>query len=164
MEDARTVYLATPAPEEIADGLASRINATVGTLNEDGSIHLAFVLFLWHEERFWFETSSTTRKVRNIERDPTASIAIDGPGFMVLAEGTGRIVRGEQAATVNGMIRAKYLTPDAAESVGAAWSTVDDVAVEVTPQTWRSWSNAALMELSSRHADGLPRSEWWVRD
>jgi hypothetical protein len=133
--DARTVYLATPAPEAVADGLASRLNATVGTLNEDGSIHLAFVLFLWHEERFWFETSSMTRKVRNIERDATTSIAIDGPGFMVLAEGSGRVVRGRQAEEVNGMLRAKYLTPGAAERVGAAWATVDDVAVEVTP--WR---------------------------
>ena len=160
--DAHTVYSAQPAPEQIESGLDARLNATVGTKNEDGSIHLAFVLFLWHDDRFWFETSSTTRKARNLERDATASIAIDGGGFMVLAEGHGRVVRGPRAEEINRMIRAKYLTEAAAGTVGEAWATVDDVAVEITPERWRSWSSGPLMQLSADHAGDLPMQDWWA--
>ena len=39
-----------------------RLAATVETLNEDGSIHLAYVLFLHEDDRLYFETSSVTRK------------------------------------------------------------------------------------------------------
>lgn len=162
--DAHTIYSAKPAPDEIRSGLDARLTATVGTHNEDGSIHLAFVLFLWHDDRFWFETSSTTRKARNLGRDATASIAIDGPGFMVLAEGHGRLVQGARAEEVNDRLRRKYLTEAAAGPVGSAWASVDDVAVEITPVRWRSWSNSKLMELSAAHAGELPMQDWWIGD
>ncbi|HEY1387810.1 MAG TPA: hypothetical protein VGF38_04630 [Ktedonobacterales bacterium] len=41
MDEARQVYRARPTTEEIADVLSQRLEAAVGTLNEDGSIHLA---------------------------------------------------------------------------------------------------------------------------
>jgi hypothetical protein len=56
---------AHPTDGEIADVLAQRLVATVGTLNEDGSIHLAYVLFLHEDGRLYLETSSVTRKARN---------------------------------------------------------------------------------------------------
>jgi hypothetical protein len=46
MADAKQVYRAQPTPDEIEDVLALRATATVGTPNEDGSVHLAFVIFL----------------------------------------------------------------------------------------------------------------------
>jgi hypothetical protein len=49
MADAEQVYRARPTSEGIADVLAGRLVATVGTHNEDGSIHLAYVLFLHHD-------------------------------------------------------------------------------------------------------------------
>jgi hypothetical protein len=42
MADATTVYRAHPTQAEIDDVLALRGSAAVGTLNEDGSIHLAY--------------------------------------------------------------------------------------------------------------------------
>ncbi len=160
--DARDVYLAKPPPEAIAEQLLKPINAGVGTLNPDGSIHLAYVLFLWENERFYFETASMTKKVRNIRKRPTASFAIDPPGFMAMAEGTGRVIAGEGAHEINGRLRAKYLTPEALDGVGSAWNTIDDVAVEITPLNWRSWSSEALTELSKESAGGVPPADWWV--
>jgi hypothetical protein len=39
--DASDIYLAKAAPERIQQQLKRPINATIGTLNADGSIHLA---------------------------------------------------------------------------------------------------------------------------
>jgi hypothetical protein len=160
--DAKDVYLAKPADSEIEAQLLRPINSVVGTLNPDGSIHLAFVLFLWENGKFYFETASMTKKARNVKRDPTASFAIDPPGFMAMAEGEGRLITGPQAHEINGKIRAKYLTEDAVESVGNAWGTIDDCSVEITPRRWRSWSSAALTSLSAEAAGDLSPDEWWV--
>lgn len=162
--DASDVYLAKAAPEAIEQHLERRINATIGTLNPDGSIHLAFVLFLWENGRLYFETASITRKARNIAARPTASFAFEGKGFMAMAEGVGRLITGSEAHAINGRLRRKYLTAPAAETVGAAWGTVDDVAVEITPKKWRSWSNEVLSELGRDSAGDLPQSDWWVPD
>lgn len=160
--DAEGVYLAKPPPEAIAAQLLRPINAVVGTLNPEGSIHLAYVLFLWENERFYFETASMTKKVRNILARPTASFAIDPPGFMAMAEGTGRVIEGDEAHAINDRLRSKYLTPEARAGVGSAWGTVDDVAVEITPHKWRSWSSAALTKMSQEAAGDLPPEKWWV--
>ena len=160
--DASDVYSAQPAPETIEQHLARPINATVGTLNPDGSIHLAFVLFLWENGRFYFETASRTRKARNIAVRPTASFAFEGKGFMAMAEGVGRLIDGDDAHAINRRLRQKYLTEGAVDTVGAAWGTVDDVAIEITPSRWRSWSNKILRELSAEAAGELPPDEWWV--
>lgn len=160
--DASEVYLAKPPPDAIEQHLAKPINATVGTLNPDGSIHLAFVLFLWENDRFYFETASQTRKARNVAANPTASFAFEGVGFMAMAEGTARLIEGDEAHAINGRLRQKYLTKAAAETVGAAWGTVDDVSIEITPSRWRSWSNKALGELSRAAAPDLDPSEWWI--
>ncbi len=160
--DAADVYLAKPPPDAIDAQLALPINATVGTLNPDGSIHLAFVLFLWEKGRFYFETASMTRKAKNVAARPTASFAIEGKGFMAMAEGVGRIVEADEAAALNHRLREKYLTAEAVDTVGAAWGTVDDVAVEITPTRWRSWSNEGLRELSMAAAEDLPPEQWWV--
>jgi hypothetical protein len=47
--DAEDIYLAKAAPEKIEQHLKRPIDATIGTLNSDGSIHLAFGLFLWED-------------------------------------------------------------------------------------------------------------------
>jgi len=162
--DAHDVYLAKPAPEAIEEHLGRRINATIGTLNPDGSIHLAFVLFLWEEGKLYFETASMTKKARNVAARPTASFAFEGRGFMAMAEGVARIIGGDEAHAINGRLRQKYLTEPAAATVGEAWGTVDDISVEITPTKWRSWSNRALGEMGQDSAGELPPSEWWRSD
>jgi len=160
--DASDVYLSAPAPEAIEQHLQRPLKCTVGTLNPDGSIHLAFVLFLWENGKLYFETASMTKKARNVAARPTISFAFEsGTGFMAMAEGIGRIIKGEEALAINHRLRQMHLTDAAVDTVGAAWGTVDDVAVEITPTRWRSWSNDVLHELSGEAAGDLPPSEWW---
>lgn len=159
--DAADVYLARPSDDDIERQLKRNINAVVGTLNPDGTIHLAFVLFLWQDGKFYFETSSMTKKARNVAASPTASFAIDPPGFMAMAEGVARIIDGDEAHRINRTLREKYLV-EAARGVGDAWESIDDIAIEITPHKWRSWSSEALVALSAEGADGLSPDEWWI--
>ena len=145
MATAREIYRADATMEEIEDLLTKRLNATIGTLNSDGSIHLAYVIFLYEEGRFYFETSSVTRKARNVGARPTASLIVQGSvssGRHIMAEneGTARLLGGDEAREVNRRLRAKYITDDALDRVDNAWNEFDDVAIEITPgPRWRSW-------------------------
>src|SRR5687768_14807569 len=144
MTNADEVYQAHPTAEEIADVLAQRLTAAVGTVNADGSVHLAHVIFLFADERLFFETASTTRKARNAERRGHLSMLIQGRAqtgrhLMVAAEGTARVVHGDEAHRINHRLRAKYIKPSALEGVDRAWGALDDVAVELVPSRWRSW-------------------------
>ncbi|MGZ5352477.1 MAG: pyridoxamine 5'-phosphate oxidase family protein [Actinomycetota bacterium] len=81
MATAAEVYRFRPDPDEIADVLSKRVVATVGTTNADGSIHLAYVLFLFEDDRILIETSSVTRKARNVAsvRPPRSSCRVGPP-------------------------------------------------------------------------------------
>jgi general stress protein 26 len=76
--DAERVYRARPTAEEIADVLSQRLTAAVGTGNEDGSVHLAYVLFTYTDGRLYFETSSVTRKARNAAQRGHLSMLVPG--------------------------------------------------------------------------------------
>lgn len=57
------------------------------TLNEDGSPHVTAVGALWLDGAFWFQTGATTRKGRNVVRDPRCSVAVSVRGADVVVEG-----------------------------------------------------------------------------
>jgi hypothetical protein len=50
--------------------LGHRQSAAAGTLNEDGSIHLAYVILLYEDGRLYLEAASVTRKARNAAARP----------------------------------------------------------------------------------------------
>jgi hypothetical protein len=149
MASATEVYRTHPTDAEIASVLEQREIATLGTLNPDGSIHLAYVIFLHVDGRFWVETSSVTRKARNLRERPTATLLIPGRveharTVMVSVEGTGRILDGAEAQDRNRQVLAKYATDQALDGLHRAWSRIDDVSIEITPIRTRSWTNTLL--------------------
>ena len=165
MSDAERVYRARPTDEEIADVLGQRLVASVGTLNRDGSIHLAYVIFEHHDDKVYFETSSVTRKARNAERTGTASVLVQGQAatgrsLMVSFEGAARVIHGAEAHEANRRLRAKYIKADALAELDDAWAKLDDVAVEITPQRRRSWLSAVLHEETQRQIS-VPYDQMW---
>jgi hypothetical protein len=166
VDDVERVYKAQPSADEINDVLGKRVAAAVGTLNEDGSIHLAYVLFLHDDGRLYFETSSITRKARNAERRGWTSMLIQGQAstgrmLMVTAEGKAQVHRGPKAHEINRRLRAKYLKPEALDAVDRVWAALDDVAIEITPGRWRSWTGSALHEATQKELD-LPYDDAWL--
>jgi hypothetical protein len=71
-----------PAP----DALNSR-TTWLSTVNEDGSPHVTPVGALWLDDTFWFQTGASTRKARNVARDPRCSIAVSIRDADLVVEG-----------------------------------------------------------------------------
>jgi PPOX class probable F420-dependent enzyme len=168
MADAKAVYRAHPTQEEIDDVLAQRVSAAVGTLNDDGSVHLAYVIFLFVDGKLYLETSSTTVKARNAAARPTASMLVQGVAgsgrhLMVEAEGPARVLSGDEAQAANHRLRAKYIKPEALEAIDRAWGRLDDVSIEISPTRWRSWTGGLLHEETQRELD-IPYDDAWIPD
>jgi hypothetical protein len=72
----------TPAP----DGMNAR-TTWLSTINEDGSPHITAVGALWMDGTFWFQTGASTRKGRNVARDPRCSVAVSILDADVVIEG-----------------------------------------------------------------------------
>ncbi|MEV0290813.1 MULTISPECIES: pyridoxamine 5'-phosphate oxidase family protein [unclassified Kribbella] len=156
LTDAKQVYRAHPTDAEVAEVLAMREVATVGTLNEDGSIHLAYVVFLHEAGRLYFETSSVTRKARNAAGRGHASMLVQGrastgTSLMVAAEGDAAVITGPRAHEINERLRAKYIRPEALGGINQAWGPIDDIAVEIVPRTWRSWTSSPFRTRTQRY-------------
>lgn len=170
MATARDIYRAAATMEEIEDLLTKRLNATIGTLNEDGSIHLAYVIFLYEEGRFYCETASLTRKARNVKARSTASFIVQGKvssGRSVMAEneGTARLIGGDEARAINRRLRAKYITAAALDQVDNAWNEFDDVAIEIAPgPRWRSWCGELFSEQTAEAMGGTMKGVWLPDD
>jgi hypothetical protein len=75
----------TPGSAPAADAMNSR-TTWLCTLNSDGSPHVTAVGALWMDDAFWFQTGST-RKGRNVARDPRCSLAVSVRDADVVIEG-----------------------------------------------------------------------------
>jgi hypothetical protein len=93
----------TAVAEKLEAGSAPATDAVnsrttwLSTVNEDGSPHLTAVGAIWLDGAFWFQTG-TTRKGRNVARDPRCSLAVSVRDADVVIEGDAVPVT--EAATV----------------------------------------------------------------
>ena len=132
--------------DELRALLTERRYATLATHDPDGLIHLTPVWFLFDNDRFFFESFSGSRKIKNLQQNPSASVIVDarqpGSESWVAASGTCEILGGEEAATVNALIRHRYLTQVALADarIEPVFAVTDDVTVRLTPARWRSWA------------------------
>ena len=136
--------------DELRILLAERRYAILATHDPDDVIHLTPVWFMFDNGRFFFESSSDSRKVQNLRRNPAASVIVDArrPGNekWVSASGQAEVFGGEESSVVNSLVRHRYLTHEALadEQVEPVYAASDDVTIGLTPQKWRSWSAEAL--------------------
>ena len=131
--------------EELRSFLRGRRYAVLATSDPDGGSHLTPIWFLFEDDRFYFASSSGSRKVKNVERSLSASVVVDArePGRerWVSASGRAEILRDGAAESINARIRRRYLAPQALDGpIEAALRESDDVTVRLTPMAWRSWA------------------------
>jgi len=81
---ARLAAGVTQAPDT---GGPNRHTCWLATINADGSPHVTGIGAKWHDGAFWFETGETSRKGRNVARDPRCSISVATHEFDVTVEG-----------------------------------------------------------------------------
>ena len=140
--------------DELRSFLGGRRYAVLATHGPDGGSHLTPIWFLFEDDRFYFASSSGSRKVKNVERDVSASVVVDArePGRerWVSASGSVEILRDGEAQSINARIRRRYLTPEALDGpIEAALAGSDDVTLRLTPTAWRSWA-APLVDSPER--------------
>lgn len=74
-------------------GGPDRHTCWLATVDADGSPHLTGIGALWVDGTFWFETGATTRKGRNLARDPRCTLSVAADDFDLVVEGEARAVR-----------------------------------------------------------------------
>jgi hypothetical protein len=77
------------APET---GGPNRHTFWLGTINPDGSPHVTGVGVLWLDGAFWISTGETSRKGRNLGRDPRCTMSVALDRFDLVAEGEAHLV------------------------------------------------------------------------
>jgi nitroimidazol reductase NimA-like FMN-containing flavoprotein (pyridoxamine 5'-phosphate oxidase superfamily) len=51
--------------------------ARIGTLNDDGTVHLAPIYYKYQDGEFMLATQVASRKIRNIQRNPKVTLLVD---------------------------------------------------------------------------------------
>jgi PPOX class probable F420-dependent enzyme len=83
----------------------------VTTTWADGRPHLTPVWGAWLDDAVWFSCSPTSRKTKNLERDPRCSIATDNPYEPVIVEArAARTSDGTAVRAFTDAVNAKYET------------------------------------------------------
>lgn len=86
-----TDRLAQDITQAPGTGGPNRHTCWLATINADGSPHVNGIGAEWHDGTFWFETGSTTRKGRNLARDPRCSLSLATEQFDVTIQGTAEL-------------------------------------------------------------------------
>jgi PPOX class probable F420-dependent enzyme len=73
-------------------GGPNRHTCWLATVNPDGSPHVTGVGAIWADGAFWFETGRTSRKGRNLARDPRCSLSLATDEFDLVIEGEARLI------------------------------------------------------------------------
>jgi PPOX class probable F420-dependent enzyme len=125
--------------------LALRLVSVLATLEPDGSVHAVPMWFAHEDEAILLATGSRSRKVRDLERDPRATLVVHDsrPGFEVCGAsicGTVEIVRGARAESLVDVVHRRYVSPEGERLPGAAaFLASDDAALRLTPSTAVTW-------------------------
>jgi len=130
--------------------LRGRYVATLATENQDGSIHLTAVWYIFESGSLFVATSSKTQKARNVVARPKASLMVDSrtPGTErgVTASGKVGVISGEQSQEINRRIHSRYMSAAAISDphIGPVFASFDDVTIRLTPVSWITWDMAVL--------------------
>jgi PPOX class probable F420-dependent enzyme len=73
-------------------GGPDRHTCWLATIDADGSPHVTGLGALWVDGSFWFETGETSRKGRNLARDPRCTLSVSTHEFDLVVEGTAAVV------------------------------------------------------------------------
>lgn len=69
-------------PEEAAEFLAAQRTVSLATLGEDGWPHVTALWYVLRDSEPWIFTYGKSQKVRNLERDPRATLLVeDGESY-----------------------------------------------------------------------------------
>jgi PPOX class probable F420-dependent enzyme len=149
--------LAAPLVREL---VAQRIVAVLGTLNDDGSIHVVPMWFADAGDALVLATGRASRKVRNLERDSRATLMLHDSraGFEVFGvsmSGRAEIVRAPAAQPLVDRVHRKYVSRDGSRLPPVAeFLASDDVALRFVPERALLWDERPSLAATALTAAG----------
>jgi len=130
--------------------LTGRLIASLGTENEDRSIHLTAVWYLFEGGCLYVATSSRSRKARNVLSRPKASLMVDtrtpASERGLVGVCTAEVIRGESSKQINARIHRRYMSEAAMADprAGGTMAAMDDITLKLTPTGWYTWDMRVL--------------------
>jgi len=153
--------------------LAARLVGVLATLDPDGSVHAVPMWLSGEGGEIVLATGSRSRKARNLERDPRATLVLHDsrPGAEVCGaslRGRVEIVRGADAAPLVTRVHRRYIEQEGLRlSEVEAFLSLDDVALRFHPERAVTWderdSDAARVLVESSLALPLEPTSSRVR-
>jgi len=130
------------AVEDLGDLLEQPLLAVLATQRRDGSVLLSPVWHEWHDEGFSVATNSDGAKLRQLRRDPRASIVVceQSPPYRgIELRGRARLLS-EGVAETALRIAIRYLGQG--EGRKQAMRLADDTLIRLEPGNVRAWDFA----------------------
>src|SRR3954465_11757361 len=90
--DRVTRRLDTGLTQAPGTGGPDRHTCWLATIDADGRPHVTGIGAMWHDGTFWFETGKTTRKGRNLARDPRCTLTLALREFDLVVDGEAHLV------------------------------------------------------------------------
>lgn len=128
---------------ELQSFLDRSLTATVATVGAGGTAHSVPVWYRFEGGLFTVWTDSSRRWVRNLQRNPQASVVVaeHGPPFAaVVARGTAEVAIDQPGTDdeIRRIVR-RYLPAEEVDAYIAQWSTLRTI-VRIRPLQLRSWA------------------------
>ena len=133
----------------VAELVGARLVGVLATFDPAGVIHAIPMWYAAQEGVVLFATSSRSRKVRNIEVDPRATLVLHDsrPGYEVCGAsivGTVDVVRPPHARPLVDRVHERYVAVEAAaDPTALSFLESDDVALRLTPVSAVTWDHRA---------------------
>jgi nitroimidazol reductase NimA-like FMN-containing flavoprotein (pyridoxamine 5'-phosphate oxidase superfamily) len=137
-------------PSGAEELLAGRFIASLGTQNEDGSVHLTAVWYLFEHGHLYVATASRSRKARNVAARHKATLMVDSRkpaaerGLVAIC--TAEIVEGASSREINARIHGRYMSAAALADprAGGMMAAMDDITLRLIPTNWYAWDMREL--------------------
>jgi pyridoxine/pyridoxamine 5'-phosphate oxidase len=133
-------------------GGPDRHTCWLATVNRDGSPHVTGIGGVWLDGAFWFQTGESTRKGRNLARDPRCTLSLATHEFDLVVEGVAQQVTDPETVAALAARWAADGWPARVDESGSA-ITAEFSAPSAGPPPWH------VFRLTPRRATALATLE-----
>ena len=140
-------------------GGPNRHTCWLATINEDGSPHVTGIGGLWHDGTFWFVTGQSSRKGRNLARDPRCTLSLATDEFDLVVEGVAEQVSDPAAVASIAAHAAAGGWPAVVDKSGDAL-TADYSAPSAGPPPWHVYRLVARAATALATTDPGGATRW----
>jgi hypothetical protein len=124
----------------------------LATINADGSPHVTGIGAFWRDDALWIVTGETTRKGRNLARDPRCTLSLAADEFDVVVSGQAEKITDPAVVAEIARVAADDGWPARVDETGTA-ITADYSAPSAGPPPW------VVYRITAREATALATVE-----